>query len=201
MNSSSHFPSKVERLDLALRSGALGDVAGILADMSPGDVAYFIASSPPDYRDVLLGFLEPEQEALVVNELPDELRNAALADRAPEAVAEIVEQLDDDDVADILHELPDDLTGRVLASLDEQYRQRLQTVLSFSDDSAGGLMSTDIITIRADLTLDVVLRYLRRHSEIPSNTDNLIVVNRHGRFVGLLPIGILLVSDLSLIHI
>jgi len=195
VNSSSHFPSKVERLDLALRSGALGDVAGILADMSPGDVAYFIASSPPDYRDVLLGFLEPEQEALVVNELPDELRNAALADRAPEAVAEIVEQLDDDDVADILHELPDDLTGRVLASLDEQYRQRLQTVLSFSDDSAGGLMSTDIITIRADLTLDVVLRYLRRHSEIPSNTDNLIVVNRHGRFVGLLPIGILLVSD------
>ena len=91
-------------------------------------------------------------------------------------MAEIVEQLDDDDVADILHELPDDLTGRVLASLDEQYRQRLQTVLSFSDDSAGGLMSTDIITIRADLTLDVVLRYLRRHSEIPSNTDNLIVV-------------------------
>jgi magnesium transporter len=163
--------------------------------MSPGDVAYFIASSPPDYRDVLLGFLEPEQEALVVNELPDELRNAALADRAPEAVAEIVEQLDDDDVADILHELPDDLTGRVLASLDEQYRQRLQTVLSFSDDSAGGLMSTDIITIRADLTLDVVLRYLRRHSEIPPNTDNLIVVNRHDRFVGLLPIGILLVSD------
>ena len=70
MNSSSHFPSKVERLDLALRSGALGDVAGILADMSPGDVAYFIASSPPDYRDVLLGFLEPEQEALVVNEFP-----------------------------------------------------------------------------------------------------------------------------------
>ena len=195
MNSSSHFPSKVERLDLALRSGILGDVAGILADMSPGDVAYFIASSPPDYRDVLLGFLEPEQEALVVNELPDELRNAALADRAPEAVAEIVEQLEDDDVADILHELPDDFTGRVLASLDEQYRQRLQTVLSFSDDSAGGLMSTDIITIRADLTLDVVLRYLRRHSEIPSNTDNLIVVNRHGRFVGLLPIGILLVSD------
>ena len=195
MNSSRHISSKAERLDLALRSGALGDVAGILADMSPGDVAYFIASSPPDYRDVLLGFLESEQEALVVNELPDELRSAALADRAPEAVAEIVEQLDDDDVADILHELPDDLTGRVLASLDEQYRQRLQTVLSFSDDSAGGLMSTDIITIRADLTLDVVLRYLRRHSEIPPNTDNLIVVNRHDRFVGLLPIGILLVSD------
>ena len=79
--------------------------------------------------------------------------------------------------------------------MDEQYRQRLQTVLSFPDDVAGGLMSTDTITIRADLTLDVVLRYLRRHAEIPTNTDNLIVVNRNDRFVGLLPIGTVLVSD------
>jgi magnesium transporter len=71
----------------------------------------------------------------------------------------------------------------------------LQKVLSFPDDVAGGLMSTDTITIRADLTLDVVLRYLRRHSEIPANTDNLVVVNRNDRFVGLLPIGTILVSD------
>ena len=144
---------------------------------------------------MLLGLLEPEQEVLVVNELPDELRNAALADREPEALAEIVEQLDDDDVADILHELPDEVTGQVLAIMDEQYRQRLQKVLSFSDDVAGGLMSTDTITIRADLTLDVVLRYLRRHTELPPNTDSLIVVNRNDRFVGLLAIGTVLVSD------
>ena len=195
MNSPANFSAKTERIDDALRSQTLGDVAGILAEMSPGDVAYLISSSPPDYRDVLLGLLEPEQEAQVVNELPDDLRNATLIDRAPEALAEIVGQLDDDDVADILHELPDEVTGQVLAIMDEQYRQRLQTVLSFPDDVAGGLMSTDTITIRADLTLDVVLRYLRRHAEIPTNTDNLIVVNRNDRFVGLLPIGTVLVSD------
>ena len=195
MNSPANFPTKTERLELALRSRTLGDVAGILAEMSPGDVAYLISSSPPDYRALLLGLLEPEQEVLVVNELPDELRNAALADREPEALAEIVEQLDDDDVADILHELPDEVTGQVLAIMDEQYRQRLQKVLSFSDDVAGGLMSTDTITIRADLTLDVVLRYLRRHTELPPNTDSLIVVNRSDRFVGLLAIGTVLVSD------
>ena len=194
MNSPANFSAKTERIDDALRSETLGDVAGILAEMSPGD-AYLISSSPPDYRDVLLGLLEPEQEAQVVNELPDDLRNATLIDRAPEALAEIVGQLDDDDVADILHELPDEVTGQVLAIMDEQYRQRLQTVLSFPDDVAGGLMSTDTITIRADLTLDVVLRYLRRHAEIPTNTDNLIVVNRNDRFVGLLPIGTVLVSD------
>ena len=195
MNSPANFSAKTERIDDALRSETLGDVAGILAEMSPGDVAYLISSSPPDYRDVLLGLLEPDQEAQVVNELPDDLRNATLVDRAPEALAEIVGQLDDDDVADILHELPDEVTGQVLAIMDEQYRQRLQTVLSFPDDVAGGLMSTDTITIRADLTLDVVLRYLRRHAEIPTNTDNLIVVNRNDRFVGLLPIGTVLVSD------
>jgi magnesium transporter len=132
---------------------------------------------------------------LVVNELPDDLRNATLMNREPEALAEIVEQLDEDDVADILHELPDEVTGQVLAILDEQSRQRLQKVLSFPDDVAGGLMSTDVITIRADLTFDVVLRYLRRHSEIPPNTDNLIVVNRNDRFVGLLPLSTVLVSD------
>ena len=195
MNSPANFSAKTERIDDALRSETLGDVAGILAEMSPGDVAYLISSSPPDYRAVLLGLLEPEQEAQVVNELPDDLRNATLIDRAPEALAEIVGQLYDDDVADILHELPDEVTGQVLAIMDEQYRQRLQTVLSFPDDVAGGLMSTDTITIRADLTLDVVLRYLRRHAEIPTNTDNLIVVNRNDRFVGLLPIGTVLVSD------
>ena len=195
LNSPANFPTKSERIDLALRAGTLGDVAGILSEMPPGDVAYLLSSSPPDYRALLLGLLESEQEALVVNELPDELRSAILIDRAPEALAGIVEKLDDDDVADILHELPEDVTGQVLAIMDEQYRQRLQTVLSFPDDCAGGLMSTDTITIRADLTLDVVLRYLRRHVEIPQNTDNLIVVNRSDKLVGLLPIRTLLVSD------
>ncbi len=195
MNSPANFPTKSERIDQALRAGTLGDVAGILAEMPPGDVAYLLSSSPPDYRTLLLGLLQAEQEALVVNELPDELRSAILIDRAPEALAGIVEKLDDDDVADILHELPEDVTGQVLAIMDEQYRQRLQTVLSFPDDVAGGLMSTDTITIRADLTLDVVLRYLRRHVEIPQNTDSLIVVNRSDKLVGLLPIRTLLVSD------
>jgi magnesium transporter len=195
LNSPANFPTKSERIDQALRAGTLGDVAGILAEMPPGDVAYRLSSSPPDYRTLLLGLLQSEQEALVVNELPDELRSAILIDRAPEALAGIVEKLDDDDVADILHELPEDVTGQVLAIMDEQYRQRLQTVLSFPDDVAGGLMSTDTITIRADLTLDVVLRYLRRHVEIPQNTDSLIVVNRSDKLVGLLPIRTLLVSD------
>jgi magnesium transporter len=141
--------------------------------------------------------LEPEQEADVLNELPEDLRNQFLVEMEPKALALIVGQLDDDDVADILHDLPDSITEQVLGIMDEADRTRLATVLAFPDDVAGGLMSTDTISIRADLTLDVVMRYLRRHAEIPQNTDSIIVVNREDHFVGILPIRILLVADPS----
>ena len=185
------------RIDRALGSGTLGDIAGILSDLSPGDVAHLISSYPPRVRQVLWSLLDPEQEADVLNELPEDLRNTFLIEMEPEALASIVGKLDDDDVADILQDLPDHITGQVLSIMDEADRARIETVLGYSDDVAGGLMSTDVVTIRADLTLDVVLRYLRRHTEIPPNTDSVIVVNREDRYVGLLPIRTLLVSDPS----
>jgi len=195
MNTAVKSQKQLARLDSALASGTLADVASIVSDLSPGDVAHLISSSPPRYRHILWSLLEPEQEAAVLNELPEDLRNSFLADMAPEALAEIVGQLDDDDVADILQELPDVITGQVLSIMNEQDRARIETVLGYSDDTAGGLMSTDTITVRADLTLDVVLRYLRRHTEIPLNTDTLMVVNREDRYVGLLPVRTLLVTD------
>ena len=197
MNSSGTTKKQLAQLDRALDAGTLGDVAGIVGDLSPGDVAYLITSYPPRIRQVIWSLLEPEQEADVLNELPEELRNQFLVEMEPKALALIVGQLDDDDVADILHDLPDSITEQVLGIMDEADRTRLATVLAFPDDVAGGLMSTDTISIRADLTLDVVMRYLRRHAEIPQNTDSIIVVNREDHFVGILPIRILLVADPS----
>ena len=185
----------LSRVDEALRFGTSQDVASLLADMEPGDVAHLINASPPETRDIIWPLLETEQEADVLNELPDDLRNQFLSDLQPEAVASIVRQLDDDDVADILHELPATVTDDVLEALTDSDRTRLTATLDFPDDVAGGLMSTDVLTIRADLTLDVVLRYLRRHVELPENTDSLMVTNREGHYVGLLPIRTLLVSD------
>jgi magnesium transporter len=197
VNSSVTTKKQLAQLDRALDGGTLGDVAGIVGDLSPGDVAYLITSYPPRIRQVIWSLLEPEQEADVLNELPEELRNQFLVEMEPKALALIVGQLDDDDVADILHDLPDSITEQVLGIMDEADRTRLATVLAFPDDVAGGLMSTDTISIRADLTLDVVMRYLRRHAEIPQNTDSIIVVNREDHFVGILPIRILLVADPS----
>lgn len=185
----------LSRVDEALRYGTSQEVASLLADMEPGDVAHLINASPPETRDIIWPLLESEHEADVLNELPDDLRNQFLSDLQPEAVASIVRQLDDDDVADILHELPATVTDDVLEALTDSDRERLTATLDFPDDVAGGLMSTDVLTIRADLTLDVVLRYLRRHIELPENTDSLMVTNREGHYVGLLPIRTLLVSD------
>ncbi|MCB1663461.1 MAG: magnesium transporter, partial [Pseudomonadales bacterium] len=105
--------------------------------------------------------------------------------------------LDLDDIADLLQQLPDQIIQEVLRSMDSQNRHRLEQVLSYPEDTAGGLMNIDTITVRPDITIDVVLRYLRLHPKIPDMTDNLPVVNRKDELVGILPISKILVSDPS----
>jgi len=186
-----------EKLNRALDSGTFVDVRRMLNGLAPGDVAHLLESSTPKFRHILWTLLEDENEGEVLNELSDELRIQFLGDMEAAKVAELMEGLEDDDVADILQQLPDRVTWEVLNSMDLQDRARLEQVMLYPEDTAGGLMNTDTITIRARLTLDVVLRYLRRHSEIPEMTDNLIVVNRGDQFIGLLPLRTLLVSDPS----
>ncbi|MFV0477180.1 MAG: magnesium transporter [Parahaliea sp.] len=188
---------QLDRLSAALEEGTFVDVKRMLNGLPPADVAHLLESTPPKYRLILWRLVELENEGDVINELSDELRSHFLSDMDAEEVAQITEHLDDDDVVDILQQLPDRVTREVLESMDHQDRARLERVLHYPDDSAGGLMNTDTITIRAPLTLDVVLRYLRRHEEIPPMTDSLIVVNREDRFIGLLPLRTLLVSDPS----
>jgi magnesium transporter len=197
---SSAEPPRHKPLDLlsqALEEGTLGDVRRMLRKMKPADIAHLVESSPPPSRQVLWQLIDGELEGEVLNELGDELKLEFLRSMEPEEVVQLTEGLDDDDVADILQQLPDRVTFAVLEAMDEQDRARLEQVIFYADDTAGGLMNTDAITIRADLTLDVVLRYLRRHEEIPPATDNLVVVTRDDRYIGLLPLRTLLVSDPS----
>ena len=189
---------QLDRLSLALGSGTLADVRRMLGDLPPADIAHLLESSPPKHRHVLWQMLDDELEGEVLNELGEDLRGEFLREMDAQAVAQLTEGLDDDDVADILQQLPDWVTFEVLESMDHQDRARIEKVMFYPDDTAGGLMNTDAITIRADLTLDVVLRYLRRHEQIPEMTDNLIVVTRSDRYIGLLPLRTLLVSDPAL---
>lgn len=186
-----------DKLTDALDSGTFADVRRMLNGLPPADAAHLLESSTPKMRHILWQMIEPENEGEVLNELGDELRIDLLSEMEATQVAALMEGLEDDDVADILQQLPESITREVLTSMDHQDRARLERVMLYPEDTAGGLMNTDTITIRAPLTLDVVLRYLRRHEEIPEMTDNLIVVNRSDKFIGLLPLRTLLVSDPS----
>ena len=195
--------AKLEHLSHALsRVTELGphvvaELSYMLNGLAAADVAHLLESSPPRHRQILWELIEEDNEGDVLGELSDELRAAFLAKMDAQEVVSLTEGLDDDDIADILQQVPDRITWEVLQAMDHQDRTRLEHVLLYPDDTAGGLMNTDTITIRARFSLDVVLRYLRRHDEIPEMTDNLIVVNRSDQYIGLLPLRTLLVSDPS----
>ena len=185
----------LDKLSMALSSGTFVDVQRMLNGLLPADVAHLLESSPPKFRHILWQMVEVDREGEILGEMGDDLRAQFLGQMDATEVAQLTEGLADDDIADILQQLPGHVTREVLTAMDQQDRARLERVMHYPDDLAGGLMNTDTITIRARLTLDVVLRYLRRHTEIPEMTDNLIVVNRSDQFIGLLSLRTLLVSD------
>ena len=186
---------KLDKLSDALNSGTLVDARRMLNGLAPGDVAHLLESSSPKFRHILWQMVDIEREGEILGELGDDLQAQFLEDMDAAEVKMLTVGLEDDDIADILQQLPGHVTREVLSAMDQQDRSRLERVMHYPDDVAGGLMNTDTITIRARLTLDVVLRYLRRHDTIPEMTDNLIVVNRSDQFIGLLSLRTLLVSD------
>jgi magnesium transporter len=179
----------------ALESGALGQVRHLLNSLPAADVAHLLESSPPRERNFLWQLLGTEQGSEVLQYLGEEVRGDFLKDLSTDELVSLVEDLDTDDLADLLQELPEQVTQQVLAGLDEQNRQVLETVLSYPEDTAGGLMNTDVVSVRPEITLGVVQRYVRFRGELPAMTDNLLVANRKNQFVGILPLTRILMFD------
>ncbi|MBR9872299.1 MAG: magnesium transporter [Gammaproteobacteria bacterium] len=187
---------RLRSLSEALDSGALKQVARILnGGLSPSDIAHLLESSPPRQRALLWNLVDKQLEGEVLQHLGDDIRGYFLSKFNAQELADIIEDFESDDLADLLQQLPDTVILEVLDTMDEQDRQRVEEVLSYPEDTAGGLMNTDTITVRPDISIDVVLRYLRRHRSLPPMTDSLIVVNRRDEFIGTLAITRMLVSN------
>ena len=184
----------LSQLGNAIDSVTLNQVRHTLNNLSPPDVAHQLETAPPKYRRILWELVDPEISGEVIHELSDEIKLEFLDEMDSVEVASLTEGLDVDDIVDILQQLPDRVIPEVLQAMSIQDRQRVESVLTYDEDTAGGLMDTEVITVRPDITVDVVLRYLRRFEEIPEITDNLFVVNRDDTFVGNLPLGMLLTS-------
>jgi len=187
--------SQLKALSDALDTGAMQHARRMLNELNPAEIADLLESLPCSERNLLWDLVDQEKEGEVLLEVGDEVRTTLIRDMPLQELVYATESMDVDDLADFVQSLPDKVTGEVLTSLDTQRRKRLDAVLSYPEDSAGGLMNTDTITIRPEVTLEVVLRYLQRLNELPNNTDNLIVTTRDNRYIGLLPLTTLLVSD------
>nr|WP_226702218.1 magnesium transporter [Microbulbifer elongatus] len=189
--------NQLGELYAALDSGTGREVQRMLASLSPPSIAQLLESSPPRIRQVLWKLIDREVEGEVLQELSDEIQSQILSTMDTEEMVAVMEGLDADDVADILQQLPERVMAEVLSAMSERDRQRVESVLAYDEETAGGLMDTEIVSVRPNLHLDVVLRYLRRHEQLPESTDNLFVVNRKDRFIGLLPLTKLLTTDPS----
>ena len=187
--------SQLTRIQELMDSSDVRSLSYMLNNLMPADIAHQIESAPPKVRRVLWDLIDKELEGLVIGELSEELSGEILQEMESHEVASITQGLDPDDIADILQQLPEKFIPEVLQAMREQDRLRVESVLNFAEDTAGGLMNTDTITVRPDITLDVVLRYLRRHEELPSITDNIFVVDRKDSLLGILPLSKLLTSS------
>ena len=169
----------------------------LLTSLRPSEIAQVLEGSRPTTRRVIWQLLEEEDRNQVLQHLGDEVRAEFLEAMDTAQLVAAADDMDTDDFADILQQLPSTISEQVLASLDASDRARVEAVLSFPEDSAGGLMNTDSITVRPRHTLELVLRYLRLRKELPSGTDALIVVNSEDHYLGMLPLAKVLTSDPS----
>ncbi|MSR11749.1 MAG: magnesium transporter [Gammaproteobacteria bacterium] len=189
--------SKDHMLELsqAIDSGSLYQVRQMMKTLPTAGIAHLLESTPPKTRSVLWQLIDKDAEGEVIQYLNEDLQNEILSELNAEQVFELTEGLEADDLADILQQLPIQVSSQVLLAMDEQDRQRVESILSYDEDTAGGLMNTDTITVRPSNTLELVLRYLRRHDSIPEMTDSLLVVNRDDELLGILPLREILVAD------
>src|SRR6476646_8350832 len=191
-------PTKDRRLAAlrgALREGSWRGAARMVAAMHPAEIANLIESLPPAQREVVWNFVEPEIEGDVLVELSDDVRQSFIEGMDANELLAAAENMELDDLADLVGDLPEAVSLQLVKSMDQQDRERLKTVLAFEHDTAGGLMNTDTVSVRADVTVEVVLRYLRMRGELPDRTDRLFVVDRHDLYLGTVALARLLTED------
>lgn len=173
----------------------LAELSRRLDNLHPADVAYILESLPIDDRLLIWDLVKAERDGDILLEVSDAVRETLIEAMDNRELVAAAATLDTDEIADLAPDLPKDVVQELMKSLDEAKRAQVESSLSYDEDSVGGLMDYDFVTIRADVTLEVALRYLRFLGELPPHTDKLFVVERDGRLIGTLPLKRMLVHD------
>ncbi|NDV89619.1 magnesium transporter [Alteromonas sp. 345S023] len=192
---SKYVQNQLRALNGALANGQFVSVRKLLLELPPSDVAHILESSPSRTRDELWELIDSDFHGDILEELSDDVRNGIITKMLPANVVDALEEMDTDDLAETLSSLPDTILHDILESMDAQDRLRAEQALSYGEETAGFIMNTDTITLRPDVTIDVVLRYIRLKGELPHNTDTFYVVNRTDNLVGIIPVTRLLTAE------
>jgi magnesium transporter len=187
--------SNLDNLKNRLESGRMLGARNLINNLLPSELAKLIESLPLKERAIIWEMIELKNKGDVVVEVADEVRDGLIEGMKANELIAAIEGMALDDLADLVADLPETLTQEVIRSLDHQDRERLTQVLAFDEDSAGGLMNIDIITVRPDVTIEVVLKYLRNQKSIPQGTDSIYVVNRDNIYKGALLLSRLVTED------
>ena len=173
----------------------LSSLGKILNSLHPADVAFILESLPLDDRLIVWDLVRADRDGEILIEVSDSVRQTLIADMDSTELLAAAEQLDTDEIADIAADLPEDVLQDLLDSLDTNNRERLESALSYPEDQVGALMDFDIVTIRDDISIEVVLRYLRKIKKLPELTDKLFVVSRSQKILGVLPLKKIVVNE------
>ncbi|MEM8844119.1 MAG: magnesium transporter [Pseudomonadota bacterium] len=182
-------------INQALSTGEMQRAADLLNSFHPAEIAHLLEALPQSKRTFIWNMLDHEDDGEILVYVGDEVRNGLINVMNKEQLIAATEGLEHDDLADLLADLPDAVTDEALSNLNISDRERLQSVLSYEEDSAGGIMNTDTVTVRKDISLDVVQRYLRSRKELPASTDSLFVVDRYQKYIGSISLTDILTHD------
>ncbi|WP_394192811.1 magnesium transporter [Pseudoalteromonas atlantica] len=185
---------QLKQVTKSLNSGQFVQVRRMLAKTAPCDTALLLESSPHKIRTLLWQLVDPDVRGDVLEELSEDVRLGIIAQMEPEHIAAATEDMSHDDLGEVLRSLPETVYQDVVGAMDSQDRERATQALSYQERSAGALMNTDTVAIRPDVTIDVVLRYLRLRGELPEGTDDLYVVDKHNCFLGAMSLTTLLTN-------
>ncbi|MEP7184430.1 MAG: magnesium transporter [Rhodanobacter sp.] len=184
-----------EHVETLVQRQSLVELQRHLDELHPADIAFILESLPLDDRLKVWQRVKADRDGDILLEASDAVRESLIADMDRHEILAAVEPLDADELADLVEDLPTAMLPELLASLDSQQREQVQAALSYEDDKLGALMDFEMVTIREDVSLEVVLRYLRRFEALPPQTDKLFVINHDNLLTGVLPLHWVLVNS------
>ncbi len=191
-------PAEVEQ-DIRRQVENLEQIRALLDPLHPADVAYILEALPLTQRLVVWDLVKADRDGDILLEVSDAVRVTLIEYMDDQELVAATGQLDTDEIADLAPDLPREVIEDVFKLLPPEEREQLRSAMSYPEDTAGALMDFDMVQIREDVTLEVVLRYLRRLDELPDHTDQLFVVDRAGQLKGLVPVNLLLVTDVEVV--